>query len=454
MKHIHRFFRRCIFIGVVFIMLASNLIFQKSAFAATVGPYGFTGTVTHTFQMDQTATGDGITDTYHDEGTIVQTVAADGSATVTMSMHATEVIDSLVECYLGATLIGSYDRHDVITTDGSGTGTLPAGSVSVMSSGDSYFLHTGLTYDTDHVNAVSTRVISFTGGSGDCLPPDGQTITSEYSTLIKHDDSAIITLTNQDPPTFTGSVSHVDEYNPTQTIGMSWDLRVADSCGEALGKQWVSRYPMPYTNEAEALAQLKTSFRSKVTAFIAALRKAGAKVKVTVTYRPQARAYLMANAWAIAKKGKDPKTVKPYPGVDSTGKAVKSDGEKVNICWLAKDSNGTYSKSLTVQKANEMVQEYKITGTAGYPSQHMYRTAIDMTITWGKAPLKIQQGTILPKGAKRKTVSIATGKHDSTNPVLWEVGATYGVIKGPPGKNKAGVDMRIDDKVHWSVNGK
>ncbi|MFH0828944.1 MAG: hypothetical protein V1907_02075, partial [Candidatus Kerfeldbacteria bacterium] len=390
MKNLQRHFGRRMLVGIVSAaMLAPFSVMQNSAAATTLGPYGFTGTITHTFLMDQTTTGEDITDTFHDTGSITQTVAADGSATVTTTTHSTEVIDSLVECLLGATVTGSYNRHDVITTDGSGTSTLPAKSVSIIASGSSYTLNAGLTSESDHVDTTSVRVITFSGGSGDCQPPAGQTITSDSYSVVNHDDSATVTpVTSGGTTTFTGSISHLDEYNPTQTIGMSWNLSVYDSCGERLGAQWIDRYPMPYTDEAGALAALKPSFGNKVQSFIAALRSAGATVTVKVTFRPQARAYLMANAWAIAKLGKDPRKIKAYPGVNSSGKAVKSDGETVKICWYAKDSNGAYNKTETLKLANKMVKAYGITGTAAYPSKHTERTAIDMTVSWDKKPLK------------------------------------------------------------------
>ena len=456
MKYFQCLIGRQVLVGIVCAaMLASLSVVQKHAVAAMLGPYGFTGTITHTFVMDQTTTDDGLTDAFHDSGTITQTVAADGSATVTTTTHSTEVIDSLVECLLDAHVIGSYNRHDVITTDGTGTTSLPAKSVSITGSGSSYSLNAGLTSESDHVDTTSVRVISFSGGSGDCEPPEGQTITTEAFSVVKHDDSTTVTpVTSGGTTTFTGSISHLDEYNPTQTIGMTWNLRTYDSCGERLGSQWVDRYPMPYTDEAGALAALKSSFRTKVESFIAALRSAGATVTVKVTFRPQARAYLMANAWAIAKLGKDPRTIKVYPGVNNSGKAVKSDGETVKICWYAKDSNGAYNRIETLKLANKMVTAYGITGTAAYPSKHTERTAIDMTVSWGKKPLKILQGPKVPKGSKRAFVTIKTGNHNETNPALWRVAATYGVIKGPPGTNSKGVDMRIADRVHWSASGK
>lgn len=231
-------------------------------------------------------------------------------------------------------------------------------------------------------------------------------------------------------------------------------------CGEELGAQWVDRFPLSYVNkqkkvdEKKALAALTPKFSSQAKAFITALRNASATITVNTTYRPQPRAYLIANAWFIYDGTLDASEVAKYPGVDRNGKAVESDGSIVPICWQARNSTtGAVDDDQTDTLAAAMVTAYGIDGAAGYPSEHMKKTAIDLTISWKNA-LVLRQGPILPKGTPRAAVRITSGTKNGTNLALWRVGATYGIIKGPQGKNKKNQDLRIVDAVHWSASGK
>lgn len=413
------------------------------------GPYGFTGTITHTYQNDFTDSSTGPIDDYHATASLVVTVAADGSATVASTWHSTEVITSTVTCFNGATETGHYSRIDTNTIDGTGTGTLAAGKVRVSGSGTSYSLSDVLDSSSDSVPIAKTRVITYSGGNGACPPPAGSTITSSDSLFISYDDTVTMPLSDPNVAVFSGSTTHLDADDANVTIGTSWNLQ---GCGEPPGKQWAQRFALPYKNEKDALAQLSSTFGSKVQKFIKTLRNGGATVNVNTTYRPQSRAYLMANAWAIAN-GKDATTVVAYPGTDKAGKPVSSDGALVPICWIARNTTGAKDDTRTTVLASEMVSAFGIDGAAGYPSEHMKRTAVDLSISW-KGVLSILQGPIVPKGTKRVAVRITSGKRDGTNTALWGIGATYGIIKGPRGSNSKGKDLRTVDTVHWSADGK
>ena len=73
---------------------------------------------------------------------------------------------------------------------------------------------------------------------------------------------------------------------------------------EISGIGWVSRFPT-----SKALSVLDVAFRNKAEGFVAALRDAGASVKISATVRPKERAYLMHYSYRIARQGLDPRTV-------------------------------------------------------------------------------------------------------------------------------------------------
>src|SRR5690242_5821388 len=65
-------------------------------------------------------------------------------------------------------------------------------------------------------------------------------------------------------------------------------------------------------------------FRSRLNAFLQALRAANASVHISATFRPPQRAYLMHTAWLVANN-QDPTTVKAMDGVD--------------VDWVHRDDN-------------------------------------------------------------------------------------------------------------------
>lgn len=179
--------------------------------------------------------------------------------------------------------------------------------------------------------------------------------------------------------------------------------------GELSGPQWTARFPT-----SREIDDLAAPFSAKVAGFVAAMRTAGANVRISATYRPKERAYLMHWAWKIGKQGYDPADVPPMPGVP--------------IIW----QHPTQARSR--RAARDMVEAYGMVQIAALNSRHTEKKAIDMTITWsGALSIAEQDG-----GTKR----IATSPRNGSNALLIDVGAGYGVIK-----------LRSDPP-HWSDDGR
>jgi len=70
------------------------------------------------------------------------------------------------------------------------------------------------------------------------------------------------------------------------------------------GAQWVSRFP-----GSRDVSDCTAPFKDGVSAFVAAMVAAGAKVRISATYRPAERAYLMHWAWKIWKGLADPQKI-------------------------------------------------------------------------------------------------------------------------------------------------
>lgn len=189
---------------------------------------------------------------------------------------------------------------------------------------------------------------------------------------------------------------------------------------EPSGVVWVSRFPC-----STALDDLVSPFREGVSAFIGALRDAGATVSVAATVRPVERAYLMHWSWQIANRGKDPRSV---PGMDG-----------VNIRWDHRDSEGNYLASCSVDAAKAMTVAYgtdKFSLSPPLRSRRTARCAADIAIRW--------RGALHIRSAAGTDVCISQGPRTGMNRQLERVGVTYGVIKfNQPGK----------DRPHWSDTG-
>lgn len=411
--------------------------------------YGYKGTIDHAFTLDTTDP----KDLMHATDSVAVTFNEDGSGTAIGTWHSTETRIQTYDC-----THGSYSYTEVKTIDGTSTGSFPGGTVRIGPTFVSkYALTDILPSNITTIPVTVTTTTTYSGGSSQCPSPDNSTETTTDTQYLPTNSLFDLTLADPEKPEFSGSVTEDSVYNPsftdvyTASETTTWNF---SGCGEELGSQWADRFPLPYTNEKEALAQLSPSFGPKVKKFITALRNASATVTVNTTYRPQPRAYLMANAWLIYDDKIKPSAVAKYPGVDRDGKAVKSDGSIVPICWQARNSTtGAVDDDQTDTLADAMVTAYDIDGAAGYPTEHMKRNAVDISISWKNA-LVIRQGPILPKGTPRAAVRITSGKKDGSNAALWRVGASYGIIKGPLGKNKKNQDLRVVDKVHWSTSGK
>ena len=189
---------------------------------------------------------------------------------------------------------------------------------------------------------------------------------------------------------------------------------------EPSGVAWVARFPT-----SASVADCVEPFRANLTAFIAALRAAGAAVNVAATLRPAQRAYLMHWCWSIVKAKADPRTVPALAGVP--------------IAWVHQDASGDFDFPASLAGAQAMVTAYGMQNLAVAPalsSKHITGTAVDMAINWTDT-LAIADRT----GA---TVRIASLPRSGMNPDLKTVGASYGVIKFVGGAT---------DVPHWSDDG-
>jgi len=166
------------------------------------------------------------------------------------------------------------------------------------------------------------------------------------------------------------------------------------------GLCWFDRNQRKYpTSTSEK--DLESGFRSKVEAFLKALRVAGASVTISATFRPKARAQVMHYAYRVAKGELDPAKVPVIPNV--------------KIVWDHGD------KQRAIYGAREMVKAFGIVKKPSLTSNHITKKAIDMTISWS--------GNLSIVDSKGKTVIIKSGPRDGTNTELHKVGASYGVKK-------------------------
>ena len=175
------------------------------------------------------------------------------------------------------------------------------------------------------------------------------------------------------------------------------------------GAHWVKFFPGRNT-----IADLASPFRQRVEAFEQALRAAGAKIAIASVYRPPQRAYLMHYSTRISRGEIAPQNVPSYAGV--------------SIDWVH------YTSTASVQAARDMANTYGIgSNPVALTSRHTQGYAIDWEITW--------EGTLNVKNAQGRIISIGTPRTSYQNSVLWQVGATYGVIH-----------LRYDPP-HWSIDG-
>ena len=181
------------------------------------------------------------------------------------------------------------------------------------------------------------------------------------------------------------------------------------------GASWVAKFPT-----STDTADLVNPFRTNVEKFIAGMKAAGATITIDATLRPKQRAYLMHWSLRIARQGYDAAKVPEMKGVD--------------IDWMHVDSNKKINVAATKANAEQMVQGYEIAYPPALVSRHTEGKAIDMSISWTSAELKIKDGA-------GKEVMIKQGAKNGSNHELHNVGRSYHVIK------------LIGDPPHWSSDG-
>jgi hypothetical protein len=200
---------------------------------------------------------------------------------------------------------------------------------------------------------------------------------------------------------------------------------------ELSGAQWVSRYRDPRTLEA-----LNDDFREDATAFVQALRNAGATVTITSTVRPPERSYLMYWCTRIASAA-NPEAVAAQAQAD-TGVGSVAD----EIKW----SHGNAAR--TKAAAQAMKSGYGIGSVVARRSNHNGGGAMDITISWG------QRLTIAGKNGEEIRSTAASGviRKATTSPDrgILAAGRSYGLLNyHDPSRGS----VRGQDGVHWSRSG-
>jgi peptidoglycan hydrolase-like protein with peptidoglycan-binding domain len=181
---------------------------------------------------------------------------------------------------------------------------------------------------------------------------------------------------------------------------------------ELSGPAWVDRFP-----GSRSVDDLVPPFRDNVKKFLAALTEAGAGYRISATFRPVRRQYLMYWAAQIARGDSTGQNIPSYPGVE--------------IEWW----HGSVEASR--RAAQEMVDKFQIGGNpVARPeySLHDESKAIDMSISW--------TGNLRIRRADGQYVTITSAPKDGTNPDLVEVGKSYKVFH------------KANDRPHWSIDGR
>jgi hypothetical protein len=182
---------------------------------------------------------------------------------------------------------------------------------------------------------------------------------------------------------------------------------------------WVT-WANAHAQNSSKIEHLVEPFRSQASAFIKALRDAGARVDVTATKRSARRAYLFHWSWKIALGKCRPSEATSIGGVD--------------IQWDHGDD------AASVKGAQEMVTGFglavppKSINAPALTSNHIAGQAIDMDITWA--------GTIHVKDQLGESTPVAFMSDVNANTALHVLGVSYGVLK------------LVTDAPHWSHNGR
>lgn len=196
--------------------------------------------------------------------------------------------------------------------------------------------------------------------------------------------------------------------------GQTWTALIAATTPPPLsGAAWWHANQAKYPNSA-ALADLAPPFRDRATAFVKALRDAGARVTLSATLRNPTRAYLMHYCWRIANGGIAPRDVPARAGCA--------------IQW----NHATLAQSK--KAAQEMVDLFDIAYQPSLTSRHIEGRAVDMTIGW--------TGTITVRDATGAPRALGAPRSGETNTALHDIGKSYGVRK------------LLSDPPHWSDDGR
>ena len=188
---------------------------------------------------------------------------------------------------------------------------------------------------------------------------------------------------------------------------------------EPSGRFWVSwaNQNAPNSNQLDALAE---PFRTSATAFVNALRNAGARVQINATRRHPKRAYLFHWCWKIGLGRAQASNAATEPGVD--------------IQW----DHGAQARSMA--GAREMIDGFglAVPPESNVPparrSKHVLGTAIDMEVSWA--------GVLSVRSADGETVRLPFVAEVDANLALHELGAGYRVKK------------LVGDAPHWSDTGR
>lgn len=181
------------------------------------------------------------------------------------------------------------------------------------------------------------------------------------------------------------------------------------------GVAWVTDFPT--SRKVEDLAE---PFRTNVGKFLAAITAAGGKSNIAATRRPKERAFLMHWSFKVASGVVAPEDVPAMAGVD--------------IEWVHTFADGKKNATASRKAAKEMVAGYDIAFAPALKSHHIAGLALDMSISWTTAELKI-------KDAANREVIIKGAIKNGSNAELHAVGKSYGVIK------------LASDPPHWSADG-
>ncbi|WP_020586145.1 hypothetical protein [Desulfobacter curvatus] len=185
------------------------------------------------------------------------------------------------------------------------------------------------------------------------------------------------------------------------------------------GIYWVT-WANAHAKNSNKVDDLEVSFKNAATAFIKALKDAGATVNVSTTKRSDKRAYLFHWSWKI-----------------SQGKCKPSDAQKmigVDIEWNHGDLAKSKSGALEMVNGFGLAIPPRSINPPSLTSNHISGKAIDMTITW--------TGTIKVKKKDGTAVSVTSSPNVNTNTILHSIGESYGVKK------------LKTDAPHWSYNGR